>query len=169
MNTCLRCGKETNNAKYCSRSCSVTMTNIGVRRHGKSLEEKTKSCLNCGEDTLGVYCNNKCQQEYQYKKYVNEWLDGKEALSLSGHIRRYLAESKEGCWECGITQWNDKDIIIEVDHIDGNAANNNVDNLRCLCPNCHSQTDTFRNKGGRRSEARSYRKKYYKAPLLTSE
>ena len=40
-----------------------------------------------------------------------------------------------------------KDLItLEVDHIDGDYLNNNVDNLRAICPNCHSQTKTFKNK-----------------------
>lgn len=47
------------------------------------------------------------------------------------------------CEECGINKWNDKDIILEIDHIDGNWRNNQPNNLRFLCPNCHSQTTTF--------------------------
>ena len=48
------------------------------------------------------------------------------------------------CAECEIKNWRKKDITLELDHIDGDASNSNLNNLRLLCPNCHSQTDTFR-------------------------
>ena len=48
------------------------------------------------------------------------------------------------CAECSISgMWNDKPLTLEIDHIDGNWRNNSVKNLRFLCPNCHSQTDTY--------------------------
>ena len=51
------------------------------------------------------------------------------------------------CSCCSIENWQGKDIILELDHIDGSAHNCKLENLRLLCPNCHSQTDTFRGKG----------------------
>lgn len=48
------------------------------------------------------------------------------------------------CYICGNTGiWNDQKLVLELDHIDGNHKNNEVSNLRLLCPNCHSQTKTF--------------------------
>lgn len=52
------------------------------------------------------------------------------------------------CEECGITQWNSKPITLELDHVNGNHYDNRLENLRILCPNCHSQTPAFRFKGG---------------------
>jgi 5-methylcytosine-specific restriction endonuclease McrA len=43
-------------------------------------------------------------------------------------------------------EWSDKKINMELDHIDGNRTNHKLENLRMLCPNCHSQTDTYRAK-----------------------
>jgi len=51
------------------------------------------------------------------------------------------------CSCCGINNWQGKNITLELDHIDGSAHNCKLENLRLLCPNCHSQTDTFRGKG----------------------
>lgn len=50
------------------------------------------------------------------------------------------------CSVCGITEWNDKEIKLQIDHIDGNSSNSLPSNLRFLCPNCHSQTETFMGK-----------------------
>ncbi len=43
--------------------------------------------------------------------------------------------------------WHGRPIPLEVDHIDGDWRNNRVENLRLLCPNCHSVTDTYRGRG----------------------
>jgi len=50
------------------------------------------------------------------------------------------------CYECAITEWNDKPISLQLDHINGKRTDNRLENLRILCPNCHSQTITFAGK-----------------------
>ena len=47
------------------------------------------------------------------------------------------------CIICGISEWNGKSISLQLDHINGQRKDNRLENLRLLCPNCHSQTDTF--------------------------
>lgn len=57
----------------------------------------------------------------------------------------------ERCRLCGIEAlWQGEPLPLEVDHIDGDWRNNLADNLRLLCPNCHSTTDTYRGRGKRR-------------------
>lgn len=51
---------------------------------------------------------------------------------------------KRRCAICGLKRWLDKPIVLELDHINGDRRDNRLENLRLLCPNCHSQTDTFR-------------------------
>ena len=48
------------------------------------------------------------------------------------------------CSICRISLWLDNVITLEIDHKDGNNSNNEISNLRYLCPNCHSQTPTWR-------------------------
>jgi hypothetical protein len=50
------------------------------------------------------------------------------------------------CSYCQFSNWNDQPIPLELDHIDGNHQNNQLINLRLLCPNCHAQTSTYRGK-----------------------
>jgi len=56
---------------------------------------------------------------------------------------KYYAKRYE-CFECGLTEWRGQEIILELDHIDGDGRNNLPENLRLLCLNCHGQTETFR-------------------------
>lgn len=47
------------------------------------------------------------------------------------------------CYECGLTKWRNKNISLQLDHINGIHDDHRIENLRLLCPNCHSQTETF--------------------------
>jgi hypothetical protein len=59
-------------------------------------------------------------------------------------LKEGLIENK--CAICSLDTWNNRKINLELDHIDGNRTNHERNNLRLLCPNCHSQTDTYRSK-----------------------
>lgn len=57
--------------------------------------------------------------------------------------RNNLLDDK--CNICGMTSvWNNKPLRLELDHINGDSCDNRLENLRVLCPNCHSQTETFK-------------------------
>lgn len=70
-----------------------------------------------------------------------------DGLQKPGSIKkRLINELGHKCVKCENTTWLNQPITLELEHIDGNNRNNNKDNLTLLCPNCHSQTSTWRNR-----------------------
>lgn len=59
-------------------------------------------------------------------------------------LQELREQQNNSCLFCGISEWRGQKIVLELDHVDGNSSNNVRKNLRLLCPNCHSQTDTWR-------------------------
>jgi len=66
----------------------------------------------------------------------------------AGSIRNHVIDRSIVVYRCAICdippEWMGHDLSLELDHIDGDSTNNTPGNLRFLCPNCHSQTPTFR-------------------------
>lgn len=123
---------------------------------GRKGTNKTFNCLHCGKENawgwskVNKFCDNQCQGDW---KWINETIPRIEAgqCTHNSHaaLKRYLIE-KHGhvCSVCGqLPEWNNMPLSLQLDHIDGNSDNNWPDNIRLICPNCHTQTDTFGSKG----------------------
>lgn len=95
--------------------------------------------------------------------------------SSSNLLKRLVNEGykKYECEECGISEWLGKPLSLQLEHIDGNHLNNSFENLKILCPNCHSQTNTFAGRNvnhsnsKRRQRLNNIRKKELKLPPIT--
>ena len=118
-----------------------------------SKKDQLYHCLSCGQHIPfrgytyeHKYCNNQCQLNLRSNQIQERnkklFLEGK--LSNRPAIRKVLSNLKGSiCSECGIDRWQDKEIVLQVDHVNGDPYDNSPHNLRLLCPNCHSQTPTF--------------------------
>jgi hypothetical protein len=85
-----------------------------------------------------------------FKKYnLNEILIENSTylnmVSLKYRLKKEL-EWKHECSICKLSKWMNKDIPLEIDHINGIHTDNRINNIRFICPNCHAQTDTYKGK-----------------------
>lgn len=113
----------------------LNMTTVTLWRRAKDLglmwsKRKTKRKSPRKIELIAILEGN--HPEYQTFKLKNRL------------IEEGIKENKCEC--CGITEWNDIPISMQLDHIDGDSHNHLLSNLRMLCPNCHSQTPTFSGK-----------------------
>lgn len=104
------------------------------------------NCLTCKVEfnyhpsqSTGKYCSNRCQNVFQRN---NKVLNGTAKFN---QVRLYFLENSEyKCIMCGVGKvWNNMPLTLQLDHIDGDRNNNKLENLRWLCPNCHTQTGTW--------------------------
>jgi len=151
---------------FCNNTCAVFYNSvlkskrkdISLSRAGikKLIKNKiVNHCACCGKplDSRRTFCNTTCKAEYSYLIYINKWLSGQVDGIIRGnsgatnrYIKRYLREKYGNeCQECGWSKVNTitKNVPIQLEHIDGNWKNNKEENLKLLCPNCHSLTHTF--------------------------
>jgi|SRR6187402_713782 len=122
-------------------------------------------CLNCNNQTKrksAIYCSLICSSEHTKIKSLERYEKGE--IKDPKTIKRILIQKKgELCTECDQEPvWNEKPLSLQVDHIDGNSDNNLPNNLRLLCPNCHSQQETSKRTSLIKKETRrnSYLRKY---------
>ena len=89
------------------------------------------------------------KRNYQAKYDLDDILIENSSYANISRLKQRLV--KEGrleykCADCGISEWQGKALSLHLDHINGKNNDHRISNLRFLCPNCHSQTDTYAGK-----------------------
>jgi hypothetical protein len=112
------------------------------------MKHSTYKCLNCDQECKwsyqhsNKYCSVRCSTERRSNEHKKKFFSGLLKTIDRPTARKYLAEVRGyKCEICGLGDWNGKSLTLHVDHTNGDPANDHPDNLRLLCPNCHSQTE----------------------------
>jgi hypothetical protein len=155
MKICPKCnaGHE-KSGKYCCRSCAnsrIFTTEAKEKKRNKSLsfwsQYNADERKELHKEKMGLYDFDHHQKQVQQANRMREWSKPYEEMSHPSVRKRLLHERNYICEECGTgNTYNGKPLSLELDHKDGNSKNNKIENLRILCPNCHSQTPTHRGK-----------------------
>ncbi len=129
----------------------------------KLIKVVVKMAAEMNLDTSHIVGWSKSAYTPQPKRTLEEVLvKNSPHIASPNHIKKRLL--KEGilqneCVICGISTYNNKPLILQMDHINGDNRDHRLENLRLLCPNCHSQTDTYTGRNCKRIK---------KAPTLCS-
>ena len=131
--------------KTCKESVSMSEAASKLSLHFNSFKKRAieLGCYYTNKPGKGIRKRN---PKIPIKEII---IEGKHPHYQSFKLKRRLFE--EGlkvskCENCNISNWCEKPLSLELHHIDGNRQNHHFDNLMLLCPNCHSQTTTFRAK-----------------------
>lgn len=141
-------------AVECSNSIRAVLNKLGLRQAGgnyKFISQKIKD-LNLNTSHFLGRAHLKGKSHNWAKKTTLEDILHIGTTLQPKWKKRLLSEGllKNECVGCGISTWSTnisnavKTITLEIDHINGNNQDNRLENLRILCPNCHSMTDTSR-------------------------
>jgi RNA polymerase subunit RPABC4/transcription elongation factor Spt4 len=145
MKQCPKCGKDHNmSGVFCSRSCANSRVFSDDAKLKKSVALKGKP-------------SNKSEiaDKDAWRKNISEKLLARsdsrqfEDCGWDTKRKRVIREQNYKCITCGLSEWLGKPISFEIDHKDGDNANDSRDNLEAMCPNCHSTTDTWRGRNKR--------------------
>lgn len=127
----------------CNTSANKCLTNREKNSKAIEIAHKEGRCIKAANLTTEHRSNAKG------KRFAEFGIPGK------GQFKNALiSERGHQCECCKNTEWLEKPITLELEHIDGNRQNNTRKNLKLLCPNCHSQTVTWRGRNKNRIQTK---------------
>jgi len=151
MKKCKKCGNDFTPSKglisYCSLSCRNSKKHSKATRRKiskgvkKAHKEKEISTWNYEKGIIAMtLARKKCAEE----KKQNLLSENFNNLSPERKRKRVIIEQEGRCSRCNLYEWVGYEIILELEHKNGNRLDNRRKNLCALCPNCHSLTKTWR-------------------------
>ena len=140
-------------------SVAQVLDKLQMPTEGRSHRELTRRIRHLGLDTAHFrgrgWSRGETKSSHPSVERVsrrNSWLDAdvfvENSPLLDGRsvTRRLLAMGwLYRCTWCGIADWRGKSLVLHLDHVNGISNDHRLGNLRFLCPNCHSQTETYGN------------------------
>lgn len=166
IRVCEFCKKELTDSKskrFCSRGCSNRFRTgiIYETKYNPDAIRIIYKCLNCdskinhNRNEKRKFCSKSCFGSYSQKQTLNKIRNGTFKLNGVGNAKnRYyklflVTEYGHKCMVCNTSEWMGQPIPLQVDHLDGNSDNDELSNIRIICPNCHAQTSNYcgKNKG----------------------
>ena len=138
MKECPKCKTEHNKSgTFCSRKCANSRIFSDEAKLKKSIASKKNYVKPIYDKEMQALKS----KDTWNKKYHETPFD---KLGMDNKRKRVFEEQNFCCSKCGISEWLGNPLSLELEHKDGNNKNNARDNLEGLCPNCHSQTSTWR-------------------------
>ena len=131
-----------------SNSYSDCLRQLGLGTRGGSstdiLKRRIKE-LNCSVDHFHSTKKQAPNAKYSLEEIL---IRDSSYTNIASLKRRLINENKleYKCAICGINSWLNKPLSLQLDHINGINNDHRLENLRFVCPNCHSQTDTYAGK-----------------------
>ena len=145
MKICPKCKSEHDKSGlYCSRKCANSRSFSEETKEKK--RKKTKQAWKDGVyEESRMLLNYKQAGEKSQKTWNKKLLEEDFRNLKFGRLRKRIILEQDGkCNKCGLSEWQEEKLSLELEHKDGNHNNNERENLECLCPNCHSLTKTWR-------------------------
>jgi len=150
---CQKCGSDHDGSygsgKFCSRSCSNS------RSHSEETKQKVSKTLKGSQpwNTGSTLSDEHKDKIAHYNKgKIRPRIPDDDAFVLNGSLARHVVKKRimrdklldYKCSCCGLgDSWNGKMLSLQLDHINGINNDHRLENLRFLCPNCHTQQDTY--------------------------
>ena len=160
MKPCPKCQKAHEKpGQFCSRSCANSKT---FSEETKELKRQKSLAFwnNLSDEEKAARAEAVKDHRYRpVKKNAAEIAQGIlsrdwDVMSVQYKRLRVILEQNGKCNKCQNSHWLGQPISFEYEHKDGNNQNNARDNVEALCPNCHSQTSTWRGRKNGSKQAR---------------
>lgn len=122
---------------------------FGLKPSGGNYKLMHNAILKYGTD-ISHFTGQGWNTELKFKPFkekpLNEILVINSTYQSHKLKRRLLAEGIKNhiCESCGLSEWKDNPIALELHHLNGNNRDNRLENLMLLCPNCHALTESYR-------------------------
>ena len=137
-----------------ARSLNEVGRLLGLRRSGGVTEAIRRRIL-----LLGLDASHFVTATADAARFVQPTRPLSEVLRIGTRYRtstlrqRLIDEGLKShrCEECGLSEWNERPIPLELEHVNGDRWDNRIENLKLLCPNCHALTPTYRGRNIGRS------------------